>query len=534
MSKKVKNIIIEQLTNFEVENIYGYAGDTILPFFSAIDKSNINLYTTTHEGTAGLMASAEGKLRDHLAVCTSHSGPGTANMINGIGDAFKDRVPLLLISGQVPSNKIGTDYKQFLTQQELLRPLTVYSAQLTTTDTVIELLYKAVVNAISKGGVSQLIVPIDLWEKKTSTSLREYPFHLNQKIHPDNHFIEKAAKKLNESQKPVILYGRGVRDYRNELLQLAEKTTSALIATLPARGMIEFDHPLNIGGLGKAGNNQAKNALKDADLVIILGATWWPANYVPQSTTIIQYDATAENIGKNHPVEVSILGDLQFSIQATLDKINYIEKYEWKSYLDELRKEWFMELETETHQEGYPLPPQAVVRLLSEQAEPEEIFTLDSGDNVIWFAKYFGNRCQDIIISGSWRTMGFGLPAALSAMINKNNKVTCIVGDGGLNMFPGELLTAARYNLPLRIVVFNNGELGMERHKMESAGMSPVEVTLNNPDYIKLAEACGIDGVRVENLPHLESILYESKNINKALLIDVPVASPTPPGTKLY
>lgn len=180
-NRNLTDVIIEQLDKWNVEHIYGYSGDTILEFFSALSNSPIKLYTSKHEGTAGLMASAEAKLNDELAVCVAHSGPGTANIINGIGDAYSDRVPLLLITGQVPTWNIGTDYKQFVNQLELTKPLTVFSSLVTNPDSIVDLMVKAMTMSIVNGGVSHLAIPMDLWQAETTAVPREYPSHLNKK-----------------------------------------------------------------------------------------------------------------------------------------------------------------------------------------------------------------------------------------------------------------------------------------------------------------------------------------------------------------
>jgi pyruvate oxidase len=218
---KLVEIIIEQLIKFDIKNIYSYAGDTTLRFFSALKDSPIKLYTVKHESAAGFMASAEAKLNGRLAVCVSHSGPGTANIINGIADAYSDRAPVLLISGQVPTYNIGTDYKQYLDLQKLSDPLTVYSSIVLNPASIVDQLYKAMTMAISCGGVSHLVIPMDMWEQESTAVPREYPEHLNFKPIPDQETINKSAEIINKSGKICIIYGRGVENTRDELIKLS-------------------------------------------------------------------------------------------------------------------------------------------------------------------------------------------------------------------------------------------------------------------------------------------------------------------------
>lgn len=533
--KKVKDVIINQLENFNIKNIYGYPGDTILKFISELKDSPITLYTTKHEGAAGLMASAEAKLQEKLAVCIAHSGPGSANIINGIADASKDKAPLLLISGQVQTYNIGTNYKQYIRQQQLTDPLTVFSGILTHPETVIDLLYKAMVKALTKGGVSHLIIPMDMWDKNTNARPRQYPEHLNYRNKPDTNIIEQAAEKINKAEKPVILYGRGVKNAQKELKKLGEKIQAPLINSLPAAGMINHDYYLSLGGLGQAGSQQASEIINQSDLIIIAGSCWWPVDFTPRKPKIIQLDLVKENIGSTHPVDTGIPGDIKLTLTSLLDMISPQENTEWADQIKRLHQDWLNNQDKEIKEsEGYPLSPGRVINNISENIERDEIITLDSGDSVIWFGKYFKNTCKDLLISGSWRTMGFSIPAALAAKINQpDHPVTAITGDGGFCMVMAELLTATRYELPVRIIVINNAALAMEKNKMKSADLKIEEVDLNNPDIVKLAEACNLKAYRVKSINNLQEILQKTKNPDKAVVIDIPTADTMPPDTKL-
>ena len=534
--RKVKNIIIEQLSKFGVKNIYGYAGDTILHFFSALKESDIKLYTTKHEGTAGLMASAEGKLTDKLSVCVAHSGPGTANIINGIADAYSDRVPMLLITGQVPTYNIGTDYKQFVNHKQLTNPLTVYSATLVNPHSVVDIFYKAMTKAITSGGVSHIVIPMDLWEAKTNAIPREYPPHLNRKTLPQKAVLDKAVKLINKAKKPIILFGRGSKGSNERLTSLSHRLKAPLINTLPATGMIDIhSNPFYIGGLGQGGSKIASQLINESDLILIFGATWWPMDYTPRRPNVIHFDLTAENISALHPVELGIVGDINVSLYHLLQHIQENKNHDWEKKVKFLQKKLIKNITVSAEDNTTaPFNPGAVINTFSNYFSNNEIITLDSGDNVVWFSKYFNTLCNKLLLSGSWRTMGFALPAALASKINMpDNPVTAITGDGGLDMVLAELTTAARYNIAIRLIVINNGTLAMEKNRMITAGLTQEEVKLTNPDFSKIAEACLLDSIKIDNFSQLKDIIKKTDNLKKSMLIDIPCKSTILPGTKL-
>ena len=534
MGKAVKDLIIEQLLNFKVAHIYGYAGDTILSFFSSLANSAIKLYTTKHESAAGLMASAEAKLTNMIGVCVVHSGPGTANIINGIADAYSDRVPLLLISGQVETYNIGTDCRQYVNQQELTNPLTVYSALLTNPESVIDLLYKAMTTSLVLGGVSHLVIPKDIWEQESSALPRQYPAYLNSKVLPHPELIVQVVKAIEQTDKIAILYGRGARECAEELRELAEKIKAPLINTLPAAGLIKREHYLALGGLGLAGSEEATKIIQEAELILIFAATWWPNDYTPVQPRVIQFDACRENIGATHPVELGVYGELKYSLKKLLETTPDKKNKDWLDRIKQVERSSQSNPVSGKENSSPQLSPDQVIPVISKQIRKQEIITLDSGDNVLWFSKYFTNMCQDVLISGSWRTMGFGLPAALAAKINyPDNPVTTIIGDGGLTMVLAELLTARRYTLAVRVILLNNNSLAMEKNRMLCAELKPEEVSSTNPDFVKLANACGAKAFRANSLNQLKEVIKKTESIEQTVLIDIPVSSPILPGTKL-
>lgn len=257
-------------------------------------------------------------------------------------------------------------------------------------------------------------------------------------------------------------------------------------------------------------------------------------DYVPRQPEVIQFDTVKENIGLAHPVELGILGDIKKSITSLLKKLPEKDNQAWRSEISSARKTWLDSLEESVEVAETPLTPQSVIQTISNKTTENEIISLDSGDNVVWFGKYFTDQCQDVLVSGSWRTMGFGVPASLAAKINQPEApVTSITGDGGISMVLAEILTAVRYDLPVRIIIMNNGTLAMERNRMTTADLIPEEVDLTNPDFVQFAESCNAQGFRPESISELENILEQTQQLNEVAVIDVPTQASTVPGTKL-
>ncbi|MEC9489147.1 MAG: thiamine pyrophosphate-dependent enzyme, partial [Halanaerobium sp.] len=343
-----------------------------------------------------------------------------------------------------------------------------------------------------------------------------------------------AARLIETASRPVILFGRGARNSLQELNRLADLRGCALINTLPARGTFTTKDPLYVGGLGHGGSQAAEKVLAEADLVLTFGATWWPMGYVPREPRIIQFDAAKENIGMSHPIELGIVGDIKMSLNMLLEQLVERHDENWLKTVHQAKQAWVAGLNEEVSSQDIPLYPQQAIATISRYTAANEIICLDSGDNVIWFSRFFDATCRDILVSGTWRTMGYALPAALAAKINNQEEpVTCLTGDGGFAMTMPEVLTAVRYNLPVRIIILNNSTLAMEKNRMTVTQMTPYEMDQTNPDFIKYAEACNIDAFRVQGPESLTGVLQETSYLTNTTLIEVPVKNIVSSGTRL-
>lgn len=297
----VADVILSQLASWGIKNMYGVAGDAIIPFLDAINRQNkIQYYAVRHETAAAFMASAEGKATRRIGVSIGTSGPGLANMLNGIADAAADHVPLLVITGQVETKKVGTESKQYVDQQQMIAPLAVYSTTLLHPETTVEVFHKAIVEAISKKGVAHVSVPKDIFSLTCLSQIRPPVGVLWNEKHEELFHLDQATMLLSTAQKPMILIGEGARNASALITKMAETLQAGIIESLGAKGVVPFSHPLNIGGIGEGGTEESKQLLLQADCVLVVGANWWPEGFVPKQTKVIHIDLSSTSI-ELHP-----------------------------------------------------------------------------------------------------------------------------------------------------------------------------------------------------------------------------------------
>lgn len=534
-NKTVAETMLEQLHAWGVKRIYGVVGDAIIGLIDVIAKQDrIRFIAVKHESVAAMMASAEAKLTGGLGVCTATMGPGIANLLNGLGDACLDNASVLAITGQAPTDKIGTDYKQYVNQQELIKPFAGYSTLLAHPDATIDVLVKAMHTSLVKGEVSHLSIPKDLFEKMVPSKIRKKPEVLKGTVQFDRQGLQKATDILKNARRPMILAGVGARSAGQSIEQLADALGAGILVSLGAKGMIPDNSQNLLGGIGQGGNPYAPELFKQSDVVLLVGDTWWPEGYVPTEARILQIDNMQENIGKGIPVELGIVGDAAEVVPIlTKDLQGHESNTDWLVRCGEAKEKWQMDNEEEGKLGGTPIHPSTVCRVLERTVSEDAIIAIDTGDVTVWMNRNFRAQKQHLLFSGDWRTMGFALPAALAAKLSEpDREVIAVIGDGGIEMVMADLLTATRYSLPITVVVFNNGSLQMELDKMIAGGYQAEGVRLTNPDFVKLAEACGWDGYRADTEDQFADVLRQALQAGKPALIDVNTAAVVHPETK--
>jgi len=525
--RTVAELMLEQLSMFGVERIYGVVGDATIGLIDALAKQDkIKYIAVKHESTAAFMASAEAKLTGVLGVCTATMGPGATNLLNGLGDAYADRAPVLAITGQAPTDKIGTEFQQYIDQQELMKPFAAYSANLASPDATIEVLQKAARTSLGQRVVTHLSVPKDIFSMPATGEARALPNVIEGASTFTKESLNQATEIMKSAKKPMILAGSGATSVSEELQKLAELWGAGILLSLGGKGLFDESSKHVLQGIGEGGNPYAAEVFKEADVVLLAGTTWWPEGYVPTNARIIQIDRQFDKFVKDIPTDLGIMGKTEEVLPLLTESLQgYSRSEDWVARCQKVKEKWAAQNEKEGSTSGFPVHPARIIRALDQTVAPDAILALDTGDNTVWTNRNFRQKEQSVLFSGYWRTMGFGLPAAMVAKLAKPEKqVVAIVGDGGLQMVLADLLTATRYELNITVVVLNNESLQMERDKIKAANQQEVGVDLTNPDFVKLAEACGWTGIRVDSDAELESVLEEALNTNAPTLVDIKTA----------
>jgi pyruvate dehydrogenase (quinone)/pyruvate oxidase len=523
--RRVADVIVEQLRLWGVKRIYGVVGDAIFGLLDAVARQDdIRFISVKHESVAALMASAEAKLTGGLGVCAAQMGPGLANLTVGLGDAFLDSAPVLVITGQAPTDKIGTPYKQFVNQQEMVQAVSRFSELVVHPDAVPTGLAAAMYKSLAERSVSHLSVPANLFLSAATSDPRKPPRLPAPTC--GRELPEQALEWVRSAKRPMMLVGGRVRLDRARLLNIAERWGCGIAMSYGAVGIVPDSHPLMLNGLGEGGNPLLPELFRESDVVLALETDWWPTDAVPRQACLIQWASRLELFGLSLPAEIGLIGDFDSFADRIIDGLkSHAANPSWLERIGRCKRDWSIRNEQEGDHSQTPLHPSSIVRAIERHVDEDAVIAMDEGDSTLWFLRNFRGKRQRVLLSERWRTMGFGLPAAMAAKLCEPDKqVVCLTGDGGLGMVLADLSTAARYGLAIVVILFENGTLQMETDKMLMKGLEPAGTALTNPDFARVAEACGWIGLRVESVEQLNEALRRSRSSVKPVLLSVRTA----------
>jgi len=530
MKKTGAQILCESLIKEGVEVIFGIPGGAALPLYDTLPQyPQLRHILVRHEQGAAYAADGYARATHKAGVCLATSGPGATNLVTGIANAYMDSSPIIGITGQVARPFIGQDAFQEIDMTGITLPITKHNYLVTDTGELARIVKEAFYIAqTGRPGPVLIDIPKDVQQEEAEFVYPEKVALPGYKIFSQGHSIQvkRAARLINEAEKPVILAGRGViiSQAYDELKELAEKAQIPIVSTLLGIGSFPENHILNFGMLGIHGTAYANLAVQNADLLIAIGmrfddrATANTSGFAPLAH-IIHIDIDPAEIGKNVPVDTPIVGDVKNVLQAMNKEIERRDHLDWLSQLDQWRYE-HPSLEIE---ENDKLLPQYVIRQIYEATQGDAIVVTGIGQNQMWAAQHFVYTKPDSFISsGGLGSMGFELPGAIGAKVGCPEKmVWCIAGDGGFQMTIQELATITQENLAVKIAIINNGYLGMIRQWQELFYKHRyVAAKLWNPDFVKIAEAYDIPGTRVKHREEVISAIQKAIDYPGPFLID--------------
>jgi pyruvate dehydrogenase (quinone) len=527
MAYTVADQIIEVLVHAGVRRVYGLVGDSLNPLADAIRRNPAIEWVHVHnEEAAALAAAAEAQLTGQIAVCAGSCGPGNTHLVQGLYDAHRSGAPVLAIASHIPSTQIGTNYFQETHPQHLFLECSAYCELVSRPEQLPRLQRIAMQTAIAQRGVGVLVLPGDITGEPAAHPTGHSDLVVPSAVaHPDPAKVRALADKINAAGTVTLFVGAGVRDAREEVLQLAGKVYSPIGHSLGGKEWIQYDNPYDVGMSGLLGYGACYEATHESDLLILLGTDFPYDTFLPQARTV-QVDRNAANLGRRTRLELGVEGDVGATLRAVLP---LLEAKSDRAFLDRMLRKHAAALEkvvsayTEKAEKLRPVHPEYVAALLDEAMDDDAIVTVDTGMCNVWAARYLTPTGRRRII-GSFRhgTMANALPHAIgAAYAEPGRQIVSMSGDGGLTMLLGELLTVAEHNLPVKVVAFNNGSLGMIRLEMMVAGYPSFQTDHGVADLAGVARACGIPSVTVHDPADLPQALRTALQSAGPYLVDV-------------
>jgi pyruvate dehydrogenase (quinone)/pyruvate oxidase len=536
------DVLVERLIAWGVDTIFGLPGDGINGVFEALrkQKDKIRFIHVRHEESAAFMACAYAKFTGRLGVCIATSGPGGIHLLNGLYDAKMDHAPVLAITGLQHSDLIGTFTQQDVALDKLFIDVAGYNERVMNGAHMEGVADLAIRTALSTRSVAHITIPVDVQtqEIKKGRSDRN-PVHHSSAVPayfehvPARVELEHAADILNRGKKIAILAGQGALGATEELEAIAEQLGAPIIKALLGKAAVPDDSPYTTGGIGLLGTEPSQNAIEDCDTFLMVGTSFPYIEFLPEPGAVkcVQIDIDPQRISLRHPAEVGLVGDAKNTLQALLP---LLEKHDRK-FLEKAqaaKADWQKLLEERGTRTDSPMKPQVVGWELGKRIPANAIVTSDSGTITTWWARFVpALRGQKHSCSGTLASMACGLPYAIAAAVAYPDRpVYCIIGDGGLSMLLGELITVAAYKLNIKIIVIKNNTLGQIKwEQMVFLGNPEYACDLYPADFVTIARGAGIDGIRIEDAASCGTQLDSMLHKDGPNLIEAVVDPFTPP-----
>ncbi|MFD7018353.1 pyruvate dehydrogenase [Streptomyces sp. NPDC059928] len=526
--QNVAEQFVDILTRAGVKRLYGVVGDSLNPVVDAIRRNSaIDWIQVRHEEVAAFAAGAEAQLTGKLAACAGSCGPGNLHLINGLYDAHRSMAPVLALASHIPSSEIGLGYFQETHPDQLFRECSHYSELISSPKQMPRVLQTAIQHAIGRGGVSVLTLPGDIASEAAPDKAIDHALVTSlPSVRPGDSEIDKLAALIDDAKRVTLFCGSGTAGAHAEVMEFAERIKSPVGHALRGKEWIQYDNKFDVGMSGLLGYGAAYEATHECDLLILLG-TDFPYNaFLPDDVKIVQVDVRPEHLGRRSKLDLAVWGDVKETLRCLTPRVRAKTD---RRFLDKMLKKHADALEgvvkayTRKVDKHIPIHPEYVASVLDELAADDAVFTVDTGMCNVWAARYISpNGRRRIIGSFSHGSMANALPQAIGAQfIDRRRQVISMSGDGGFSMLMGDFLTLVQYELPVKIVLFNNSSLGMVELEMLVAGLPSYGTTNRKTDFAAIARAAGAYGVRVEKPKQLAGALKDAFRHKGPALVDI-------------
>jgi pyruvate dehydrogenase (quinone) len=524
MSKRVAEIVVDALQQAGVRRCYGIVGDTLNHVTDAMHGSDIAWVHVRHEEVAAFAAGADSLVSGELTACAGSCGPGSLHFINGVFESNRNRAPMVLIASQVVTSELGMEFPQEVDFKAVYASCTVFCEQVHSAEQARRVVTLACQAAISRRGVAVVILPADISQAEVK---HDVPFsvHYTQPVlRPSDAELQRIADLLAQGKRIGIYAGAGCQGAHAQLLELARRLQAPVAHTSRAKDFVEPDNPYNMGMTGIFGIESGFHTLMECDTLLLLGADFAWGQFYPDKATIIQVDRDGSHLGRRHPVNLGVVGDIAPTLDALLPMLPPRED---STFLDECieRRDKALKKREQEEQpgEGELIHPQHLTALLSKYAADDALFTADGGSPMVWVLRHIRvNGRRRTLTSLLHGTMANAMPQALGLQkAFPGRQVISLSGDGGLAMLLGDLLTAVQENLPIKVVVFNNGSLNFVELEQKVEGLLDNYTDLKNPDFGRLAEVIGFHGRTVTRSEDLEDAVQDFLAQRGPALLDV-------------
>lgn len=524
MSKRVAEIVVETLEAAGVRHCYGIVGDTLNHVTDAIHRSSIQWVHMRHEEAGAFAAGADSLISGQLTACAGSCGPGSLHFINGVFESNRNRAPMVLIASQIVTPELGMEFPQEVDFKAVYSSCSVFCEQVHSPEQARRVVALACQAAISRRGVAVVILPADISQAQVKHDVHFAVHHAAPVLRPNEGELQRMAELLDRGTKIGIYAGAGCEGAHDALVALGARLKAPIAHTSRAKDFVEYDNPYNMGMTGIFGIESGYHTLMACDTLLLLGADFAWGQFYPDKATIVQVDRDGSHLGRRHPIDLGVVGDIGPTLEALLP---LLAQREDSGFLDECiahrDKAMAKRAEEERPGEGELIHPQHLTALLDRYADDDALFTADGGSPMVWVLRHIRvNGRRRTLPSLLHGTMANAMPQALGLQkAFPRRQVISLSGDGGIAMLLGDLLTAIQEDLPIKVVVYNNSSLNFVELEQKVEGLLDNYTDLKNPDFGRLAEVIGYYGRTVTRSADLEQAVRDFLAHPGPALLDV-------------